>query len=472
MIPRQQRPSRKPEPSAPMLPWMLRPSASQLSRRPRPPAPTPSRKPKPFALQPSGMPRPGEPPRLTHTTGRHAKTIKHLEEQVIQEEGKSQIDFLSACQAALQASPAELRGTLVASYHILMGQAPMSHPFTLSTRSLPYWATVCPSAPSSLAPEHSPRPTRWHPSPDPVDDMPLGGTHVQGNLRRAPQLQVVRGSTLVQGTTQSHSEAFSWDTSLVRETRKEYFKRHSPNFTTWMAHMICQRTSGIWVRLTGLLGLAIYEIQEVWKGPDELQQAYYALRSLPKGLKFLQAVPPSESPKVMGLVGIHDPDALCTASMAWLTAPGVGREPEWGDSHQPPSDCALQAQPGVQQMLQLPINLILHPLLPQLPELSTLREWRPQWVSLIRVTASRRHAELISPNQESEQRGQGELGFPWAAYWGHPHPSGTALEENQMEKVPPTNPQCPITCFPTHLDQAAACYSGITQDICQQCWTL
>ena len=60
-----------------------------------------------------------------------------------------------------------------------------------------------------------------------------------------------------------------------------------------------------------LLGLAINEIQEVWKGPDELLQANYALRALPKGLKFLQAVPPSEFPKVMGLVGIHDLDALC-----------------------------------------------------------------------------------------------------------------------------------------------------------------
>ena len=39
---------------------------------------------------------------------RHAKTIQHLEEQVIQEEGKSQIDFLSACQAAIQGSPVEL----------------------------------------------------------------------------------------------------------------------------------------------------------------------------------------------------------------------------------------------------------------------------------------------------------------------------------------------------------------------------
>ena len=37
----------------------------------------------------------------------------------------------------------------------------------------------------------------------------------------------------------------------------------------------------------------------------------YALQSLPNGLKFLHAVPPSESPKVMRLVGIHDPDALC-----------------------------------------------------------------------------------------------------------------------------------------------------------------
>ena len=47
-----------------------------------------------------------------------------------------------------------------------------------------------------------------------------------------------------------------------------------------------------------LLVLAICEIQEVWKGPDELQQANYVLRSLPKGLKFLQVVPPSESQRL------------------------------------------------------------------------------------------------------------------------------------------------------------------------------
>ena len=41
-----------------------------------------------------------------------------------------------------------------------------------------------------------------------------------------------------------------------------------------------------------LLGSAIYEIKEVSKGPDELQQANYTLRTLPKGLKFLRAISP------------------------------------------------------------------------------------------------------------------------------------------------------------------------------------
>ena len=40
-----------------------------------------------------------------------------------------------------------------------------------------------------------------------------------------------------------------------------------------------------------LLGISIHEIQAAWMGSDELKQANYALRSLPKGLKFLHAVP-------------------------------------------------------------------------------------------------------------------------------------------------------------------------------------
>ena len=67
----------------------------------------------------------------------------------------------------------------------------------------------------------------------------------------------------------SHSEAFSWDTSLVREARKEYFKKHSPNFTTDGMHDLSEVFRHM-AKSTKLLGLAIYKIQEVWEGPDEL----------------------------------------------------------------------------------------------------------------------------------------------------------------------------------------------------------
>ena len=104
-------------------------------------------------------------------------------------------------------------------------------------------------------------------------------------------------------------EAFLRDSSIVVEARLLFFSKHSYNFTDDG----CCDLSGIFKKLAvsdGLLGTAIYEIQSSWTGPEELKQANYTLQSLPKGLKFLRAVPTSESPKVMGLVGIHDPDAL------------------------------------------------------------------------------------------------------------------------------------------------------------------
>ena len=65
------------------------------------------------------------------------------------------------------------------------------------------------------------------------------------------------------------------------------------------------------IETAGLLDSAIYEIQEAWTGQKELQHADYALRTLPKGLGFFHVVSPLESPKVMGLMSIHHPKALC-----------------------------------------------------------------------------------------------------------------------------------------------------------------
>ena len=97
---------------------------------------------------------------------------------------------------------------------------------------------------------------------------------------------------------------------MVKEARREYFSKHSYDFNT---DSNCN-FSGTFKHLAtsaGLLGTSIYKTQSPWTGPEELKQANYVLLSLPNSLKFLWAVPLSESPKVIGLMGIHDPDALC-----------------------------------------------------------------------------------------------------------------------------------------------------------------
>ena len=65
------------------------------------------------------------------------------------------------------------------------------------------------------------------------------------------------------------------------------------------------------IETTDLLGSAIYKIAEAWSGWDELWQTNYSLMTLWKGLKFFRVVSPSKSPKIMGLMGIHNPDMLC-----------------------------------------------------------------------------------------------------------------------------------------------------------------
>ena len=107
----------------------------------------------------------------------------------------------------------------------------------------------------------------------------------------------------------SHAEAFLRDSNIVVEARLCFFFKHSYNFLEDGYHDF----SGIFKKLAvsvSLLGTDIHEIQASWIGPEELKQTNYTLWSLPKGLKFLRAVPASESPKVMGLVGIQDLDAL------------------------------------------------------------------------------------------------------------------------------------------------------------------
>ena len=106
------------------------------------------------------------------------------------------------------------KGMLVASYHILVGQAPMSHPFTLSQRTFPVEQQSAPVAPPAPVSKQSPRPKRWHPSPDPVDNMPPGGTTSKATLQGPP---APNGEMFHLGTR--HSSRANW--------------KHSTGTLTW-----------------------------------------------------------------------------------------------------------------------------------------------------------------------------------------------------------------------------------------------
>ena len=83
----------------------------------------------------------------------HHKTVQCLEE-----ERKSQLNFLSICQAALRTSPPELHSMLLASYHILLGHARTAHFFGIPQRSSPFPPGPTPRTSSPPMPDHSPGP--------------------------------------------------------------------------------------------------------------------------------------------------------------------------------------------------------------------------------------------------------------------------------------------------------------------------
>ena len=96
----------------------------------------------------------------------------------------------------------------------------------------------------------------------------------------------------------------------MRKMREEYFSSHCPSFNNENSHNFTDIFQCM-IKTIGLLGSAIYKIKEAWIGQDKLWQANHILWTLLKGLNFFRAVSPSMSLKVMGMMGIHNLDALC-----------------------------------------------------------------------------------------------------------------------------------------------------------------
>ena len=118
-------------------------------------------------------------------------------------------------------------------------------------------------------PKLSPRPKRWHPSPNPVESMPLGGTTLKvtpGGPPSSKQQEILPWNRSLKPNC---AEVFGWDSDLVKEARRE-FPKHSYNFITEGTHNLSEIFKQM-ATSAELLGTSIYKIQPSWMPPDELK---------------------------------------------------------------------------------------------------------------------------------------------------------------------------------------------------------
>ena len=96
---------------------------------------------------------------------------------------------------------------------------------------------------------------------------------------------------------------------VVEEARGAYYKAHQPNFEQEGSYDL---SSSFWqmATSTNLLGTKIHEVQENW-GAGRISELPTELPSPPQKTSIsLRVVMPTKLPKLMGLKGIHSPEAL------------------------------------------------------------------------------------------------------------------------------------------------------------------
>ena len=238
--------------------------------------------------------------------------MQALEDKGLKEERHSCQSFLLACEAALKACPNKALGILMYPIHILTGN--------MSLTSL---LTAAPQLPIILrdpisSPSHPRRPaTATHPTGNNWHHLPRCEAELDhsrdeepaSHPGEPPQQRWREEDPLAEHLRGVHREAFCMDLDLVQHIRQMYIRTHSPVFHKEATHDLAN-IFGEMAKIMGHMGTKIYPIQDQWWGKKELHLANQQAKGSTKNLCYFWGVMPVESPKIMGLKGIHSPEAL------------------------------------------------------------------------------------------------------------------------------------------------------------------
>ena len=239
----------------------------------------------------------------------HAEHMWELEACALEAENKSCQDFLLVHQAVLHQAPQSLKEDLHSSYSLLLGPSLSSHRSLMLTPAPQVEGQPLSTISLKPEPKWSPPPKRQHSSMDAQGDMSMDEDFPITSWEESLNSKKGKTANWLTSMRSNCTDAFSWDSDPVKEARAHYFTTHSWDWT----HSNMEDLSDIFKGLAqdaGLLGKSIFKILRLWEGLEHFKQANYVLQSQPKGLRFLRAVSTRESPKEMGLKGIHDPEAL------------------------------------------------------------------------------------------------------------------------------------------------------------------
>ena len=233
----------------------------------------------------------------------HQEDMQNLEVEALKVEKDAHQSFLWAYGVAFQACPSEALAKLMYPLHLLTGSLALPGPLMVTlplTTSLrnPFPPTHCPSRPTAAVP--SPR-AKWHQSPDWEAEADHPGEPAPQRWREE--------DPLLGHLMDSHHEVFHKDLELVQCIRQTYFRTHALTFHKEDTNELADVFKEL-AEMAGLLGTEVYLVHDQWAGKKELHSTYHGVRGSARDLHFFRTVSPLESPKIMGLQGIHSPEAL------------------------------------------------------------------------------------------------------------------------------------------------------------------